>query len=185
MAGCVDRSPPERVQLTLPGARHRWLRGAVRRHGVLFEPTAKRPPDDRTTTQHRTSSSGNYFAYDVDDPERYVVRDRNIVPRSAGVHPVPGRLRGSGRVLLEDRVRHVRSELLLPQRANPLRKHDGRRRQPAFVRYKPILHRRRQRTEHLRCHRGSMMGHHWFEGRRSKRSPSSELSEQLAPRKSM
>ena len=75
MAGCVDRSPPERVQLS--------SRAVTDGCGVQSAVTEYYSSQRHKTVGGRTPRSiqeffGNYFAYDVDDPERYVVRDRNV-----------------------------------------------------------------------------------------------------------
>ena len=75
MAGCVDRSPPERVQLS--------SRAVTDGCGVQSAVTEYYSSQRQKTVGGRTPRSigeffYNYLVYDVDDPERYRVRDRNV-----------------------------------------------------------------------------------------------------------
>ena len=74
MAGCVDRSPPERVQLSSRAVTD----GCGVQSAVTEYYSSRRQHDVRRRTPRSWDEYwGGYFAYDEDDPERYVVRDQN------------------------------------------------------------------------------------------------------------
>ena len=75
MAGCVDRSPPERVPLS--------SRAITDGCGVQSAVTEYYSSQRHMTVRPRVPRNWgefwiNYLEYDLDDPERYRVRDRNV-----------------------------------------------------------------------------------------------------------